>query len=641
MSRPAPPLVALLVTALALGAGAHAAAQTAAPAKAIIIGQVVDGTSGQGIPSAIVTLDRSSRVMTTSDGRFAFRNLDPGDYRLSATKPGYLAGESGAERLGGSSRPVTIGSGQRRRDVVIRLWRHAAITGTVVDEAGEPLIGVMVNALRRRMSGGRVKFVGEGTLVRTDDRGMYRIARLIPGSYVVHIPAQHVTIPAAVLERGKDGFIQAAFGKNPAGGMRLQQSLMQIDGFMAIDTNSHARQIGDHVQVMSPELPTPPPADSSALLVYPTVYHPNAASMSAASLVTVTSGQERSGVNLQVRPVPTARVTGTISAPAGSAGYVAVRLMPVDSEHDEGNAFSTMSDENGRFTLLGVPFGDYTLRVVDTPPPATFFRAFTFVNATGAISGDAPPEPPGAPDDAPATLWASMPLSVRDGDVTDVNVPLKTGFTISGQIDFEGTERPTPEQMAETAIYVQPADRHMDRIQLPTAKLDKADRFTTVALPPGRYVLNVMHPGDRWSLKSAVAGDRDISGLPIEIDSRNVSNVVFKMTDRPTALAGNVQGSDDASRRGTVVVVFPTDSETWMAKDVVSTRLRKAPVAENGHYEFRALFPGDYYLAAIPEDAADDWQDPALLQQLIAGAVHVQIGDGEKVSRDVRVQERR
>jgi hypothetical protein len=630
------------MTTLAIRAGAQLTTQSAPAPKAIIIGQVVDGASGQPIPSAIVTLDRSTRVMTTSDGRFVFRNLNPGDYRLSATKSGYLAGEFGVQRPHGSSRSLVIAAGQRRRDVVLRLWRHAAITGTVADEVGEPLIGVNVAALRRTTTGGRVKFVMEGYTTTTDDRGMYRISRLVPGTYVVQIRSQHVTVPAEVLQHANDGFVEAAFGRKPTGGLRLQQSLIDIDGFIGIEANFFTRQFDGYTQMMSPEMPTPPPAGTFTLLVYPTMYHPNAATLSAASLITVTSGQERTGVNLQVSPVAAARVSGIVSAPEGSAAYVPIRLAPVDSERVERDAISTMTDANGRFTFLAVPSGDYTLRVTVTPPSVTFADSFTIIDTSGAaVSANAPPEPSAKPDSPPSTLWASIPLSVADANVTDLSIVLKNGFTISGQVEFEGSERPPTEETAKTAIYVEPANSDMARIELMPAPLDKSDHFTTVPLPPGRYLLQVMNVPNRWSLKSATAGERDISGVPIEIDSRNVANVLFTLTDRPTALSGSVQRSEDSLRRGAVVIVFPTDSAAWIEKEVVSLRIRKAPVAESGHYEFRALLPGDYYLAAIPEGAAEDWQDPTLLQQLVAGAAHVQLGDGEKALRDVRLQELR
>jgi Carboxypeptidase regulatory-like domain len=641
-ARPVSLLFALLMT-LAFRASAQPTAQSApAPPKATIIGQVVDGASGQAIPSAIVTLDRSTHVMTTSDGRFAFRNLDPGSYGLSATKSGYISAGFGAQRAGGAPRSVVIVEGQRRRDVVIRLWRHAAITGTVIDEAGEPVIGVSVTALRRTTVGGRVKFVPEGYSTPTDDRGMYRISHLGPGAYVVLVRAHHLTVPAALLEHAKDGFIQALFGRNPGGAMRLTQSLMEIGGLGGFEGDFHSRQISGHVQMMSAEMPTPPPAGLSPLLMYPTVYYPNAASIRATSLVTVTSGQERSAVNLQLTPVPMARVSGTLSAPTGSAAYIPIKLTR-DSQNADRDAITTMTDDNGRFTFLAVPSGDYTLLALDTPPPVTFFGQFTIVDTKGAeVSGIAGSESPAKPDATPSTLWASTPLSVGETDVADLAISLRQGFTISGQVEFEGTDRPTAEQLAETSVYIAPANGDMGTFQMAPAKLDKSDRFTTMALPPGRYLLNVMCPADRWSLQSVVAADRDISGVAIEIESRNLSNVVLKMTDRPASLSGSVQASENATQQGAFVVVFPTDPETWITMDEVSSgRIRKASVADNGHYEFRALFPGDYYVAAIRDSAVDDWQDPAVLKQLIADAVHVQIGEGEKVSRDIRLQELR
>ena len=420
----------------------------------------------------------------------------PATYDLSAMKSGYLPSESGGQRPRGSSRSVVVASGERRRDVVIRLWRHAAITGTVVDEADEPLIGVSVTALRRTTTGGRVKFVMEGYST-TDDRGMYRISRLGPGTYVVLIRSQHVTVPAEVLQRAKNGFVEAAFGRNPSGGLRLQQSLMDIDGFIGLAANFYTRQIGYHVQMMSPELPTPPPAGTSPLLLYPTVYHPNAASMSAASLITLTSGQERSGVNLQISPVPAARVSGTVSAPGGSAAYVPIRLMPVDSESVERDAIITMTDDNGRFTLVAVPAGDYTLRVTATPPQVMFAEQFTTIDiGSAAVSGNAPPESAPQPDGPPSTLWASTPLSVGDADVTDLSLALKNGFTISGQVEFEGSDRPTTEQTSKAAIYIQAANSDLERVQLMPAKLDKSDHFTTMALPPAD-LLHVMNVPDR------------------------------------------------------------------------------------------------------------------------------------------------
>ena len=82
-------------------------------------------------------------AITNGSGRFVFRRLPKGSFGLTAIKPGYVEGAYGRSRPGGSSAMVELADGQRS-DVVIPMWRFAALSGTVIDEAGEPLVGVDV-----------------------------------------------------------------------------------------------------------------------------------------------------------------------------------------------------------------------------------------------------------------------------------------------------------------------------------------------------------------------------------------------------------------------------------------------------------------------------------------------------------------
>jgi hypothetical protein len=58
--------------------------------------------------------------------------------------------------------------------------------------------------------------------------------------------------------------------------------------------------------------------------------------------------------------------------------------------------------------------------------------------------------------------------------------------------------------------------------------------------------------------------------------------------------------------------------------------------ATDGHYEFRDLPPGDYYVTAISDPDPDTWSDPATLAQLIASSVRVSIASGEQKTLDLR-----
>jgi hypothetical protein len=75
----------------------------------------------------------------------------------------------------------------------------AAVSGTVSDEAGEPVVGVEIRVFERRYLAGRKRLVAGGTQF-TDDRGVYRLGTLPPGDYIVAFVSREVTMPTGVAE---------------------------------------------------------------------------------------------------------------------------------------------------------------------------------------------------------------------------------------------------------------------------------------------------------------------------------------------------------------------------------------------------------------------------------------------------------
>ena len=149
-----------------------------------IAGQVRDDAGKQGLAGASSRSQPAPRsplrLLTDSDGRFAFDDLPPGEFNVTATLSGYATGAHGRQRPSGVSVPIALADGQRVADLVIPLWPHAALAGTVVDDAGEPVIGVAVHAYRRSIAGGRWQF-SLAASDTTDDRGEFRIGSLEPG----------------------------------------------------------------------------------------------------------------------------------------------------------------------------------------------------------------------------------------------------------------------------------------------------------------------------------------------------------------------------------------------------------------------------------------------------------------------------
>ena len=99
---------------------------------------------------------KGTRAATTdSAGNFEFDAVAPGRYRLVAS-PGrhaarYLPAGYGTARPHDAGRVLQIDKGQEIRGADIALHIASAIEGRVVDEAGEPMAHVTVNAARVRL----------------------------------------------------------------------------------------------------------------------------------------------------------------------------------------------------------------------------------------------------------------------------------------------------------------------------------------------------------------------------------------------------------------------------------------------------------------------------------------------------------
>lgn len=154
-----------------------------APKTGAITGRVVSD-SGQPIPHAsiYVTTQRAlpvPRTTATDDGgNFQVGELDPLVYFVSATAPTYINVPREPD-----SPPTYYRIGD---SASITLMKGGVITGTVTSVAGEPLVQVGVRAQLIRDATGKPPTTPVYPAERrTDDRGVYRIYGLRPGTYVV------------------------------------------------------------------------------------------------------------------------------------------------------------------------------------------------------------------------------------------------------------------------------------------------------------------------------------------------------------------------------------------------------------------------------------------------------------------------
>jgi hypothetical protein len=148
-----------------------------------ISGRVVN-EAGQPLANALIyvrTVGVSGHPQTAntdSEGAFEISGLDPAAYSVSAHAPAYIP-LAHDPRTGP---PPTYRPGD---SVTITLFKGGAVTGMVMNAAGEPVVAIGVRVQMIRDLNGRSLPRGASRETMTDDRGIYRVYGLMTGTYIV------------------------------------------------------------------------------------------------------------------------------------------------------------------------------------------------------------------------------------------------------------------------------------------------------------------------------------------------------------------------------------------------------------------------------------------------------------------------
>ena len=161
-----------------------------APAGRLALdGQAVALGTNTPVPRARIVVARVGGTVedyrtgiADANGRFTFRDLTAGRYRVFAERQGFLRGEHGRRVASGNGTPVWMVEGQPTR-ITIPMIATGVITGRVLDN-GRPMRNVIVRALRASFFDGQRSLASADTTT-TDDLGEYRLFGLAPGNYYV------------------------------------------------------------------------------------------------------------------------------------------------------------------------------------------------------------------------------------------------------------------------------------------------------------------------------------------------------------------------------------------------------------------------------------------------------------------------
>jgi hypothetical protein len=623
---------ALALFVLSLDAHAQQATGTAA-----ITGEVTDATTGRPIGGAIVTLEeqrygqqpRSYVQLTTARGRFAFLDLAASEtYFLKSSKPGYLDGGYARPDPRGSGTPIALKDGQWLANVRVTMSRPGSISGAITDERGEPIVGASVRVLPQVLVAGKAQWLA-GAAARTDDRGVYRIAGLGPGKYIVSVPSVQATLPATATLRSGGGGAGTSMAdlRAAAEAARAEKLVVDVGG-------------GQQAVVGRYTVP-PPPAPDGQRTAYPITFYPGVTNFVDATPVELRLSEDRQGVDIHQQPVRTARVSGVVQG-SDSLGNLQLRLMPVglDELGQGSEAATTVTLADGRFTFLDVPSGSYVLELRHTLLEFTYTAMENMSTALpapvpfSARSATSMSNPAAAPpgveiaalnDGSDVTYWGQLRLDVSGRDVDDVVLPLRRTAAMSGRVEWAPGSTPAERSMVPV---LEPADGRRS-LGLFTPTRTSAGPITTFVfhgLMAGEYVLRV-GIGSRYTQVESITWEgRDYIDRPFDAsDGKDISGVVLTLTSHTASISGVVGDGVAGVTSGAAVIVFPVERERWSNYGLNPQRIKSVLTTSDGRYRVEGLPVGDYYLVAVPAAQEHAWFDPAFFASHAGRAARVRV----------------
>jgi len=383
----------------------------------------------------------------------------------------------------------------------------------------------------------------------------------------------------------------------------------------------------------------PPPTPDGQRTAYPITFYPNVASPADATPVDLRLSEDRSGIDFQLQPVRTARVSGIAQGPPEAVGNLLLRLIPVGLEElgQGSEAATTVTLPDGRFTFLDVPSGSYVLDARHTLLELTYtamnevstaLPAPVAFSARSASSYRVRAAPPGVEysslrDAADVSYWGQLRVDLSERDVDDLVLPLHRPATLSGRIVWAPDAKPSSNSLLPV---LEPADgrRSLGALSTLFSPRDNPSTFTIEGLMAGEYFLRIGIGGA--TVESIIWEGQDYTDRPFDASlGRDFTGVVMTLTSASSSISGVVSDGTATLTSGAAVIAFPVEPERWSNYGFNPTRLTSVLTTSDGRYRVDGLPVGEYYLLAVPASQERAWLDPAFLAGHAARASRVRV----------------
>ena len=563
------------------------------PPTASIEGVVLKLGATEPIAGAYVEAARSeggvSFTSSGSDGKFLLHDLQPGTYRLVATKPatGLMPAEYGQRDGKGHAVSFTLTAGQKLTTIQMTMAPTAAISGRVIDHDGDPVANARVMALEAIYRNGH-RTLNISRAVKTNDLGEYRLFWVPPGRYYIAVQAD---------DQRNGAF--SVFVPSPENiGTREDSSSPSISRRILEDGRT---------------------VEETAV----TIYYGGGRDLDKALPVDLQPGMNVGAIDVSLidSHVTAHRVRGIVID--GSTGQPAVnatiRLIPrVTGPHVI--VPNALTDKKGAFDVAGVTPGAYQLFAI-------------FLPRGGGVGGSMT----STFYDVSSGLTAVTPIEMNDRDIENISLLVKAGFTATGRVMVENNSSASAD--VDVRRFQIALARDPDILGMPGGTSPITGRsgapaadgsFTLTGFGPGDYKVTVSGLPSTAFIKSIRWTGSEILERSVHFDNAPEGLLEVVVSLNSGTIEGTVTNDKNEPIAGATLALVP-DTSLRQRFDLY----RNVRSDASGHFKVEGVVPGDFKLFAWDSVESNAWEDPEFIRNYESRGVSVHVGEASKQSLQV------
>jgi hypothetical protein len=518
------------------------------------------------------------------DGKFSFKDLEPGQYRLRVQRNGYAGQEYGQRTATTAGTVINLAEAQQMKDVAFRLTAASIVTGRVRDSGGEPVPGLQISLMRTiyNTSGQRtLTNVGNAS---TDDRGEYRIFWVPPGRYLLSARAGGIS------------------------------NIIMLSGGEQVYTSSASNQ------------------NLFADRIFPPTYYPGTLDPSRAAAIDLQPGMEMSAVDFVLTQPAAFRIGGRVVDLASPKlpQYTSISIAPRQEQGSTGIVFAsgspgtaTYNNANGTFEVSNVIPGTYWLRAStssDLSEPVNLNIAGTARTAAELLDSVL----------MGSSRTAQIPIEVTGSDIDGIVLNLTPGLSIPMRVQFEGQDLSAVTGLDRVRVNLRPT---VPGSNTPYQAISFNAQGTAILgnVSPGEYRVQVNAPSPEMYLKEVLFERTDVLNRSWEINDQTSGTLNILFSNKGGQIEGTLSDALSQPVRGNQVVLVPDQGRD--RPELYKTATTDA----NGKFTFRGITPGGYRAYAWESIEANAWYDRDILSQYEGQGTPIRIQESAKEPVTLRI----